>query len=215
MAKNVKRRQRALARQAAKRKAKRIQKKKLWSRRTDFSVTGEWPLRECLIAESWKEPGGLTSILIARESFYGHVAVASFLVDQGCLGVKNAFLRIFDDIGDYLDMRYHAMAMQDMIPCELSLAAKVIHEAINYARNLGIEPHRDYRKASAILGDADPTACPDTIPLGGPDGKPFYVAGPYDNAKRIVSTLNRTLGPDGYTYIVPLGGDDDAFVDGW
>ena len=62
-----------------------------------------------------------------------------------------------------------------------------------------------------VLGDADPDACDEVIPLG-KEGKPFFIAGPYDNVERIMSKLMRKLGPDGFTYIYPIGGDQEVFL---
>jgi len=61
------------------------------------------------------------------------------------------------------------------------------------------------------LSGADPDACPAKIPLGGDDGKPFYIAGPYDHARAIVDKLIRRLGPDGFHYIIPMEVDDLDF----
>ncbi|NOZ06645.1 MAG: hypothetical protein GXP41_09905 [Chloroflexi bacterium] len=179
------------------------------------SETGAWPLRECLIAEEWRNTFQITQILIARNAPGGRIAMGSFVVDLGCLGVKNAMSHIFESGGEYRAFRNQMTSRQSMVPCALDLAAKVIEEAIAYARDLGFEPHRDYRRAAPILGDADPQACNVPIPLGGPKGKPMFFAGPYDNVAKIMGTLERAVGPDGYTFMMPLEGigDTDAFLD--
>lgn len=51
------------------------------------------------------------------------------------------------------------------------------------------------------------------LPLGGPEGKPAFFAGPYDNVARVIATLKRTVGPDGYHFMMPLEADGDAFPD--
>jgi hypothetical protein len=101
---------------------------------------------------------------------------------------------------------------QKMIPADLNLVAKIIREAIAYADSLGFKPHRDYRQAAPILGDADPDACEIEIPLG-KDGKPLYISGPYDNVQGIMRRLERAVGPDGFSYVVGLGGPPDEFLD--
>ena len=149
---------------------------------------------------------------MARRSPTGQIAVGTFLVDLGCLGVKNAFATLFDSQREYRrEFRADMMARQAMVKADLNLAAKIIREAIAYAGELGFKPHRDYRDAILVLGDADPDACDVPIPLG-KDGKPFFVAGPYDNVDRIMAKLERKLGPDGFTYIVPIGGDEEVFL---
>lgn len=100
-----------------------------------------------------------------------------------------------------------------MVPADLNLVAKIIREGIAYARELGFSPDPDYRDAMAVLGDADPDACPDEIPLGGKDGRPFFFAGPYDDVEAIMAQLTRVCGPDGFGFVVPIGPDTEVFLD--
>jgi hypothetical protein len=210
---SAKRRQKARERKAAKRKQKRaISKPYPTKGRALLRAAGGWPLHECLLSKEWQEPGEITQILVARRSPTGQIAVGAFLVDLGCLGVKNAFADLFDSQREYKrGLCAEMMASQAMVKADLNLTAKIIREAIAYAGELGFRPHRDYRDAMLVLGDADPDACDVPIPLGR-DGKPFFVAGPYDNVDRIMSKLMRKLGPDGFTYIVPIGGDEEVFL---
>ena len=39
----------------------------------------------------------------------------------------------------------------------------------------------------------------------GKNGKPFFVAGPYDNATHIIKQLEKTAGPGNYDYLIPIG----------
>jgi hypothetical protein len=211
---SAKRRQKALQRKATKRKQKRASPKPRPAKgRALLRAASGWPLHECLLTKTWQEPGEITQILVARHSITGQIAVGTFLVDLGCLGVKNAFVALFDSQREYeRELRSGMKAQQAMIKADLNLAAKIIREAIAYAEDLGFKPHHDYRDAMLVLGDADPEACDVPIPLGGKDGKPFFVAGPYDNVDRIMSKLTRKLGPDGFTHIVPIGGEEEVFL---
>ena len=209
---SAKRRQKALQRKAAKRKQKRASSTPRPTKgRALLRAAGGWPLHECLLTKEWQEEGAITQILVARRSPSGQIAVGVFLVDLGCLGVKSAFGRPLHTMQEYRELRDGMKANQDMIKADINLVAKIIREAIAYAGELGFRPHRDYRDAMLVLGDADPDACDVPIPLG-KDGKPFFVAGPYDNVDRIMAKLERKLGPDGFTYIVPIGGDEEVFL---
>jgi hypothetical protein len=210
---SAKRRQKALQRKAAKRKQKRASSRPRPTKgRALLRAAGYWSLHECLLTKAWQQPEELTQILVARRSPTGQIAVGTFLVDLGCLGVKNAFVALFDSQREYeREQRSRVMAEQAMVKADLNLAAKIIRETIAYAGELGFKPHRDYRDAMLVLGDADPDACDESIPLG-KDGKPFFVAGPYDNVDRIMAKLERKLGPDGFTYLVPIGGDEEIFL---
>jgi hypothetical protein len=164
------------------------------------------------VAEEWQEEGAITQILVARRSRSGQIAAGTFLVDLGCLGVKSAFASLFDTRREYRQLRKRVTASQDMIKADLNLVAKIIREGIAYARELGFRPDPDYRDAMHVLGDADPDACSTSIPLGGKDGKPFFIAGPYDDVDRIMAKLTRKLGRDGFHYMIPIGGDEEVFL---
>ncbi|MBI2942399.1 MAG: hypothetical protein HYY04_18375, partial [Chloroflexi bacterium] len=199
MPQDPRRRQKSVERKSIKRKQKQLAVRRQvapqpTSARATIRLAAHWPLYECLITRDWSREGGLVQIVVARRSPAGEIAAGVFLVDLGCLGVKNAFARLFDTRTEYEALRQHVMDTQPLVSADLNLAAKVIRESIAYARQLGFEPHRDYHDAAVLLAGADPDACDARIPLG-KDGKPFYVSGPHDNVERIVAKLNRTVGP--------------------
>ncbi len=175
-----------------------------------------WPLHEVLISSTWKDPMELTQILVARRGPEGLYGVGSFLVDQACLGVKSAFGRVVDEL-EYRKFRSRMRETQELIPGDINLAAKIVREAVAYARSFGIQPDPDIKDALLMIRDADPDACQEAIPLGGIRGKPTFIAGPYDNIEKIIKTLEKHLGPDGFEVIVPLTSfgfgdeEDDAF----
>ncbi len=209
-----------MAKPSAKRrqKARQRKKKRIPSRLRALSprgllrASGNWPLHECLLAEEWQKEGAIIQILVARRSPAGQVATGTFLVDLGCLGVKSAFASLFDTRREYEQkLRAGMMTHQEMIKADLNLVAKIIREGIAYADELGFRPDPDYRDAMLVLGDADPDACDVPIPLG-KDGKPFFIAGPYDNVDRIMAKLTRKLGPDGFHFMFPVSGDEEIFL---
>lgn len=166
----------------------------------------EWPLFECWISESWQEPEAITQILVARRATGGQVAYALFLVDLGCLGIKNADATTAST-PEYEELRETMMLTQPLVLCSLDLAAKVVHEAVRYARGLGFTPHKDVRKALKLLKGAQPERISEPVPLGDGTGKPFYVAGPFDNAKWVLRKLDQAVGSGNYDYLVPIEED--------
>lgn len=146
----------------------------------------------------------LCQILVARQGPAGHIGTGTFLLDLGCLGLKSGFLSLFCSADEYRSaLRSRFVDQQEMIDCDITLAAKVLAEAVRYARQLGFEPDRDGRKALKVLGGADPGACPEPVPLGGEDGRPSYFASPNDNVSRVMATLERSVGRDGFTFVTP------------
>ena len=213
---SARQRQKARQRKTAKRKKRKerrgISLPRFQSGRSLLRASGSWPLYECLLTKEWQKEGAITQILVARRSSSRQIAVGSFLVDLGCLGVKSAFGALPTQ-REYRQLRDGMTARQSMVKADLNLVSKIIREAIAYAKELGFKPDPDYRDAMLVLGDADPDACDVPIPLGGREGKPFFIAGPYDNVDRIMAKLTRKLGPDGFTFLVPIGGDEEIFLE--
>ncbi len=160
----------------------------------------EWPLYEVLLSEEWDDVSNLATMVVARQSpRSGKIAVASFLVDLGCLGVKSSFVRICKSPDDYVRRVRNSLEEQQRLePSTLHLVAKIVRDALSYAERLGFAPDPEYHHASTLLKGADPDACDEQVPLGGPDGKPLYIPSPYDNVDQIMATLIRAVGEEGF-----------------
>ena len=213
MAKDQRKRQQIQQKNAAKRQARAIETKRKYipslfrsNARTLVLEASAWPIHETLVSTSWRDTMGITQIVVARRNpGTGEVVTGAFLVDLGCLGVKSAFTSRFVGVREYeTNFRDGIMERQSLMSADINLAARILREAVAYAKNLGFEPDRDYNTARLILGDADPDAVSEPIPTGGEDGKPFFMNGPHDNAERIINHLMRKLGPDGFTYIASI-----------
>ncbi|MBE7550341.1 MAG: hypothetical protein HS126_04595 [Anaerolineales bacterium] len=215
MAQDPKKHQKAIQRKAAKRKQKLAKVKPLFQMNTRALLrqAGDWPLREVLLSKEWNKEAALVQILIARQSPLDQIAIGVFLVDLGCLGVKNAFARLISSYAEYQTQRQKILASEPFVSADLNLAAKIIQEGVAYARQFGFEPHPDSREAMLILGEANPSACLEPIPLGSSEGKPLFVAGPYDNVDRIMAKLTKAVGADGFHYLVPLDPGAEVFMD--
>lgn len=159
-----------------------------------------WPVYEVLLSEDWDKEGALPTMLVARQSpRSGKIAAAAFLVDLGCLGVKSAFVRICKSPDDYTRRVRDALSNdQTLLPAEFNLVAKIIAAGLAYGQSLGFSPDPEYEQASLLLAGADPAASDVEVPMGGPQGKPLYIPGPYDNIERIATTLVRAVGEDGF-----------------
>ena len=169
---------------------------------------GRWPLLECRISRSWKDEA-FGHVVIARQE--GPIVAAGlFMVDLGCLGVKDC-----STIPGVDDLEYRAFVDRvledgDLVPCDPPLAVKVIETAVAYASSLGFRPAVGYDLARGIFGDIDPSECAESVPCG-KDGKPFYVSGPDDDVERVLRTLEARRGPGGFDCIVAPDLDDDRF----
>jgi hypothetical protein len=162
---------------------------------------------------------GKGHVVIARYKSGGRVEAGVFLMDTYCLGVKDAFFRQFsaDEFVKFLEDIFSGYS--DIPPLERSGAwgRKLVEDAVEYANRLGLAPHPDYKKGAKVMGGINPKDCSERFVFGN-DGKPLYIAGPYDSeAKRsaIMRTLTKKLGPNGFHYILPLDPDGEGlFEDG-
>jgi hypothetical protein len=168
-----------------------------WSQGLTFDESRGWT------DETPPEPAddGMVSVLVARRHGWDKVVVAGYLVDAYCLGIKQVFTpRLEDDVSirRFLPIFYQAYS-QGWREAPLDLAQHLVYGAVDYARGLGFEPHAAYADAAVHLGAWEG---PSAITFG-KDGKPFYVAGPYDNPAKVTRTLTSTVGPPpAYDYII-------------
>jgi len=213
-------RQANLERKAAKRKKQKQQQRSgsgyTLGRRAQVLQAATWPFFECWVSEAWRDPMKLTEVIVARRNqSTGEIVAAAFLLDRACLGVKNAMLANFATMQPYRsDFLGHFGSFQKLVEVELDLGAAIIKAGLDYAASLEFRPHRDYAEAALLLGDADPLVFSESIPVGGPDGKPYFVAGPYDNQTRVMKHLERLLGLGNFLFTTPVEPEfDDDFED--
>lgn len=178
--------------------------------RGGMAMVANWPVREVLVSQGWDQPGQLISILIARQSpNSGKVAAALLLVDLACLGIKSAQVKLFKHGDEYATgLRAHALKVQPMAPASFNLAAKIVFTGLEYAAALGFKPDPVFAQTEPLLAGAQPEDEPTPVPTGGPEGKPFFVSGPYDDVERVVAQLRRTVGDGNFHYLI--GGPDSA-----
>jgi tetratricopeptide (TPR) repeat protein len=167
------------------------------------------PIHACLVAsELFKTGLGMT--FLARALPSGELAVASFLVDVWCLGVKNAFHRVVSP--EEWAQLVQRFSFEKTDPACLR---KLVEGAVDYARDLGFAPHPDYAGAARLFGSIEAAACPLRYTYG-KEGKPVYLSGPDDTpaqSRSILETLARRLGAKGahclatgHTLLEGLGG---------
>ncbi len=150
---------------------------------------------------------GIGWVMLSRALPNGTVAVASFLVDHFCLGVKDAHAEILPRMiydSKYVRGMRVKVPVRDGRPAD---ARKFVEEAVVYAHGLGFRPHPDYDRAKILFGEVDASQSKATFEFG-QDGKPYFVSGPNDTPERIrqiLATLNHSCGgPDHYHFLVAM-----------
>jgi len=147
------------------------------------------------------DPGaqGLVSVLITRQERYGRVRLCGWLVDVWCLGVKDVVgPRVTDERrAAEFTRSYFAAYQAPPLQAPVELARHLVFGAVAYARSLGFEPAPGFQATTGHLG---PWTGPSAIGFGR-NGKPFFVQGPHDNAAAILTTLERSVGPDNFHFV--------------
>ncbi|MBI3513441.1 MAG: hypothetical protein HY060_05160 [Proteobacteria bacterium] len=162
------------------------------------------PIHSCLMHEGLLERGSGV-VILTRAVGTDELAMASFLVDTFCLGVKDAFFRTIApwDLEACLDDA--AAVATPFVAVEPSFARKLVGDATRYAAGLGLTPHPDFAAIEALFGDVRADDCDVTFPFGR-DGRPLYMVGPTESPMQIrarLAQLRRQLGDDGFAFVGP------------
>jgi hypothetical protein len=172
-----------------------------WSAGLGLGDVPEWAAADpagVALSEINPQAAGLVRVLIARRERGSRAIVCGFLVDAYCLGVKNAVgpnPMPVSAVDSFRGKFFRGFA--DM-PVSVDLAQYLVHGAVAYARGLGFEPHPDFADTAPHLG----TPSAPTPIVFGRDGKPCYMSGPYDDPKSVIRTLDTTVGPGNYDYLL-------------
>jgi hypothetical protein len=156
---------------------------------------------------------GLGTVMVVRKQ-RNTLLASVFLVDYYCLGIKNAASFRFSSAERYRQMKEMSFSNFPEGPEDISLeqAQAIVFGALDYAQQLGFDPHEDFEEAKGILGDGkafqgnreafqkNRAALP-AIEFGR-DGQPFYLSGPYDNPAKVIKTLEKSVGKNNYKFMV-------------
>jgi hypothetical protein len=170
-----------------------------WSDKLGVTGHADWPGKSS--AESESGESGLVGVLVVRDAG-STVLACGFLVDVFCLGVKNTNGPKTINrrkLPDFTQTFFSAWSNQAPVPAPLELARHIVFGAVDYARGLGFEPHPDFAKGAALLGDWEAGSSDVAF---GREGKPFYVNGPRDDTYGTIAKLRQAVGDGNFDYLV-------------
>jgi len=218
MAKTEQQRQKKLAKKRGKEiRARREMAKKAQAMNSiigRMQWASRFPVAKCLAGEGIQNGGGMGVIYLTRQISSGQIAMMFLLIDSFCLGLKDAGARFctpteFDELID------RAGTAETLRPVAPEFARKLAEDAIAYAQSIGFSPHADYRKVAPLWGDIDASRCAETFTFG-LDGRPNFVAGPFDDDARqnfVFRRLCETVGEGNFGFIVSPDAAGESFFD--
>lgn len=220
MARSEARRQKQLQKKKAKRSARQGALKRLKSQSpAQRIVAARSVVRHCLLQRDDLEDKGIGSALFSVELPSGEIGTVVFLIDRYCLGVKDVFGRVMH-ASDYSNWIDEFRDRTDAVSIAPATLRRLVDDVVAFARSCGLSPHPDYNKWRVVLSDVDPEQASETFEMGR-DGKPWFMAGPFDSESRcraVVAKLEEHCGPGNYDYVVQVGPDSellDEFDDDW
>ena len=163
----------------------------------------QMPVQGAWVQQGWQEQG-FARVLIARIQPNDNILFGEYIVDYFCLGVKDSSTasNIRSDLffNEVIPRLYSGTPP---LGIEADLAHEVIWGAVEYARELGFEPHRNFRDSQRVL---DP---PDALPRAGAidfgyQGRPLYIPAPDDNQAGVIRRLIESVGLGNF-YYMPRG----------
>jgi hypothetical protein len=170
------------------------------------------PIVACMATEDF-ESKGMATVTVVRKLSLGRYGLVMFLLDTFCLGVKDAFFRVAD--ADQYEIYRNGLAVAGgTASIEPARARKLVRDAADFGAANGFPPPADFAEFERIFGDVAPSE--ETFTFGR-DGKPYYVAGPYESAQRseyVRKMLEQRFGPGGFHFTIPLDLFDDEDYEG-
>ncbi|TMC23052.1 MAG: hypothetical protein E6J34_04205 [Chloroflexi bacterium] len=161
-----------------------------------------FPIIECWISADWEAGSGLVQIIVARQQPNGKICCGVYLVDKFCLGLKDTFAKVNLSLDRYKDVYDRIASRQPLKECSVELVHQMIYSAIEYGARFGFTPQRDFAQSQYVLEPHGELDEPYRITFG-QNGKPLFIAGPYDDTEQILQQLDKTAGPGKYDYIAP------------
>lgn len=151
-------------------------------------------LGPCFVSAGWEdgETPRLVNVVMTRKLGAGELLPHTLLLDRTCLGVKNAMLSSpmsreeLDDFLAELSLGYGGIE-----ECSPLVAQSLVFHALDYARELGFSPNRDFHEVLVGPRPAELLATPWHRPE-----QPVFISGPHDDVPRILAQLRRAVGDD-------------------
>lgn len=171
-------------RKEQKRKQKQLARRRAESVSPFRRIAQTGQIEACYINSNWQEEG-IASIQFIRDTPTG-LALAAFLVDVWCIGLKDAFGSVNllrEDVDMNLDRARRQFPLTRVEP---DIARSLLASAIRFSKQNGFRLPRHYERYVAVAGGVGEVESAD-ISQFGKDGKLFYVGRLQDLSSRLMT----------------------------
>ncbi len=195
------------ASRAARQRQKRAEKKRDARRASSGSPyrrigESDQPMA-CYVNRDFDEEG-MASLLVLRRAPGGGHALAAFLIDRWCIGLKDAWGRLDVAVEAFNRMLGRAREHTAMERIEPEAARRMVAAAIRFSHANGFRLPARYERWVALLGGVGDWRTADTSDLG-VDGGLRYVGKEADLRSRLISgTVEEFLHQPGVHYIMGM-----------
>lgn len=166
------------------------------------------PVIGCLINENWQQMG-TAIITVIRQQPSGKLIAGLYLTDIFCMGLKNTNFFYNQDPQEFqknvLPQVYNEEQGLIYTDCEPMLAYNIIYGSISYAQKIGFKANKEFEVTQHIIPPAQ-LLKPRDVSFG-KNGKPFYIVGPMDDAKTVITRLKAKFGEGNYEVFHPQTGE--------
>lgn len=170
------------------------------------------PVYECWVNTGWEE-AQIVTLIVARQHSNGNITAGLYLVDLGCLGIKDTFWYFNVPISEYRKELERLTEMNEGIEkIDYVLAHNIVFAGIEFAEEYDFKPHRDFTSVTRYILAEDNEDIPVIEIDCGMEGLPFYMRGPNDSAAKasqIIAQLERVAGHGNYHLITEAGEIED------
>ena len=185
-----------------KREKKRAEQRRAMAGSPYKRIAQVGPVHACYITEGW-QTCGMSSIHFMRVNPQGGFAMACFLIDFWCAGLKEAWGSLDmhkEDIDWHLEKAQQHLALERIDP---EAARQLVAGAIRYARQNGFRLPAHYERWVNLLGEIPAPATADLRPFG-KDGEVCWVGTREDLQKRLIGcTAEEFLHRRAANFIMP------------
>ena len=163
-------------------------------------------MKACYINRNWRDSGQAVTYCLVAVPGEGH-AMAAFLVDLWCMGLKDAWGHLQINPEEFREQMLEPMSREvELVRVDLEVVRRIVAGGIRFAEQNGFRLPRRCDRWTALLGGVGDTAAADLADFG-VDGRLRFVGNVEDLRRRLIGcTPEQFRAREDVDFVI---GDDD------